>query len=79
MKKSTSKEQSGVDDKPIPQDKVVYIVLELAYFDEFLSASDVVGVFTSRQRAFKVAKDVTTVRTSSQYTFKGVVQESIIM
>lgn len=61
------------------QSKIAYVVLELAYFDEFLSAADVIGVFTNRQKAFKVAKDVTTVRAESQYMFKGVVQETIII
>lgn len=78
--KSISKEQKPNKDKSTSsQSKIAYVVLELAYFDEFLSAADVVGVFTSRQKAFRIAKDVTTVRVGSQYMFKGVVQETVIM
>lgn len=61
------------------QTKTAYVVLELAYFDEFLSGVDVIGVFTSRRKASSVANDISIINTASQYTFKGRVYETIIM
>lgn len=77
--KEISKESKRIKTKDTSsQQKIGYVVLELAYFDEFLSAVDIIGVYTNRQKAFKVSKEVTIINTGSQYSFKGVVQETII-
>lgn len=67
--------------KPVrkTQPKTVYVVVELAYHDDYLSGIDVIGVFTSKYKAARVAKRVTVAGPSDQYEYRGKVYEIIML
>lgn len=63
----------------IPQPKTVWVVVELAYHDDYLSGVDVVGVFTSRHKVNRIAKRVTVMGPCDQYEYRGKVYEIIML
>lgn len=75
--KSTSTKKKST--RIIPRPKTVYVVVELAYHDDYLSGVDVVGVFTDKYKANRIAKRVTVMGPSDQYEYKGKVYENIML
>lgn len=66
--------------KPIrKQPRTVYVVVELAYHDEYLSGVDIVGVFTSKYKANRVSRKVAIAGPSDQYMYRGKVYEIIML
>lgn len=65
--------------RPVPQPKTVWVVVELAYHDDYLSGVDIVGVFTSKHKANRMAKRVTIMGPSDQYEYRGKVYEIIML
>lgn len=65
--------------RPIPQPRTVYVVVELAYHDDYLSGVDVVGVFTDRRKACRIAKQVSINGPSKQYEYRGKVYDIVMV
>lgn len=56
----------------------IYVVLKLAYYDDYLSGVEVVGTYTDKAKATIIANNVAKTN-NTQYTFRGKVYETTLI